>query len=131
MARNKKKSKGKGAASSVSEDKRVDGAGGDGGGSDGDELRALTRDETEARLGSLAGWELDKRDNRLVRDFAFDDFGGALAFVNKVGALAEELDHHPEIYNSYNQVSLALMTHDVDGISDRDFELAERIDALR
>ncbi len=48
-----------------------------------------------------------------------------------MGALAEELEHHPEIYNSYNQVSLALMTHDVDGISDRDFELAERIDALR
>jgi len=93
-------------------------------------LQALSESETEGRIEDAGGWEFDKDDGRLVRDFAFKDFKSALDFVNKVGEVAEDMDHHPEIYNVYNQVSLALMTHSVNGISELDFELAKRINDL-
>ena len=93
-------------------------------------LKALSSSETKKRLGDAKGWEFDQDDGRLVRDFAFGDFKAALAFVVEVGTVAEEMDHHPEIYNVYNQVSLALMTHSVNGISELDFELASRINKL-
>ena len=93
-------------------------------------LKALSEEEVTSRVDSLHGWSLETKDGRLIRDFAFKDFKGALDFLNRVGALVEELDHHPEIYNVYNQVSLALMTHSVDGISEIDIELAKRINEL-
>ena len=93
-------------------------------------LRALSDSETQGRISEASGWEFDQADGRLVRDFAFRDFKSALAFMNQVGDIAEAMDHHPEMYNVYNQVSLALMTHSVNGISDLDFELAKRINKL-
>lgn len=93
-------------------------------------LKALSEEEVSSRVGSLYGWSVAPQDGRLIRDFAFKDFNGALDFINRVGTIIEELDHHPEIYNVYNQVSLALMTHSVDGISELDIELAKRINKL-
>ena len=70
------------------------------------------------------GWtEVDKA---LERTFEFDDFAGSLAFVNRVGALAESEDHHPDIAISYDKVTLRWWTHTADGITDRDRELAEK-----
>ncbi len=92
--------------------------------------KALSKQEIETRLSDVDGWVFDRDDGRLIRDFAFRDFKGALEFVNKVAEVAEEMDHHPEIYNVYNQVSLALMTHSVDGVSEADFDLATRINKL-
>ena len=84
-------------------------------------------DETEItrRLAGLAGWE--RRGNEIRRTFAFSDFRAALAFVNRVGELAEAMDHHPDIDIRYSRVTLALTTHDAGGLSASDFELAERI----
>ena len=93
-------------------------------------LEALSEDEVRNRLSSLTGWSFQSKDGRLIRDFAFRDFKGALDFINSVATVVEEMDHHPEIYNVYNQVSLALMTHSVDGISEVDLELAKRINEL-
>lgn len=84
----------------------------------------------EQAVDALSGWDFDREDHTLVRDFVFSNFEEALEFINHVGLVAEELDHHPEIYNVYNRVSLALSTHDVCGITDKDLELARRIDFL-
>ena len=70
------------------------------------------------------GWsEVDKT---LERTFTFDDFRGALAFVNRVGELAEAEDHHPDIAIHYNRVTLRWWTHTAGGITDRDRELAAK-----
>jgi 4a-hydroxytetrahydrobiopterin dehydratase len=66
-----------------------------------------------------------------VRDFKFDDFAAAIAFVNSVAEVAEELNHHPDILlHGWNRVRLTLSTHSQGGITDSDFALASRVDAL-
>jgi 4a-hydroxytetrahydrobiopterin dehydratase len=66
----------------------------------------------------------------LVREFAFADFAGAMAFVNRVAQLAEELNHHPDITIRWNKVTLTLSTHSSGGLTQKDFTLAEAIDSL-
>jgi 4a-hydroxytetrahydrobiopterin dehydratase len=66
----------------------------------------------------------------LERTFEFDDFVGALAFVNRVGELAEAESHHPDIAIHYNRVTLRWWTHSAGGITDRDRELAVSSNAL-
>jgi 4a-hydroxytetrahydrobiopterin dehydratase len=70
-------------------------------------------------------------DHHLAREFKFDDFRQALDFVNKVGELAEEEGHHPDIYLSYGKVKIELWTHKIKGLHENDFILAARIDALQ
>jgi len=71
------------------------------------------------------------RDNALVKTFVFDDFVGALAFVQRVGELAELAQHHPDITVSYNKVHLRLQTHDEGNVvTQKDVELAAEIDLL-
>ena len=82
-----------------------------------------------ARLASVDSWQLEL--GELVRTFSFADFLAALAFVNEVGGLAEAAGHHPDIDIRYNKVRLALVTHDVGGISAKDFELAAKINGLQ
>ena len=74
------------------------------------------------------GWT--EVDNALERTFQFDSFVEALAFVNRVGELAESEDHHPDIAIHYNRVTLRWWTHTAGGITDRDRDLAERSNAL-
>ncbi|NLA37686.1 MAG: 4a-hydroxytetrahydrobiopterin dehydratase [Actinobacteria bacterium] len=74
------------------------------------------------------GW--DRIGERLRRRFEFPDFATAFAFMTKVAALAEELDHHPDWSNSYNVVEIELTSHDAGRLTDRDVEFAERINAL-
>ena len=74
------------------------------------------------------GWsEVDKA---LERTFEFDDFRAALAFVNRVGELAESENHHPDIAIHYSKVTLRWWTHTAGGITDRDRELAAKTDLL-
>ncbi len=82
----------------------------------------LTPDLLRERLTAAPGWEL--RDGKLVREFVFEDFKKAFAFMTDCAAVAEEMDHHPEWTNIYNRVKVQLMTHHADGITDLDFELA-------
>jgi 4a-hydroxytetrahydrobiopterin dehydratase len=79
-------------------------------------------------LKKLPEWELEKK--HIERLFEFDDFSQAIEFVNGVAEIAEEDDHHPEIDIRYNKVKLALSTHSEGGLTDLDFELAEKIDTL-
>jgi 4a-hydroxytetrahydrobiopterin dehydratase len=69
--------------------------------------------------------------NALVQDFEFQDFAGALVFVNEVAKVAEGLGHHPDIHlHDWNQVTLTLSTHSAGGVTDADRQLADAIDAM-
>ena len=88
----------------------------------------LTAQDIKNWLKKLPEWELEKK--HIERVFEFDDFSQAIEFVNGVAEIAEEDDHHPEIDIRYNKVKLALSTHSENGLTDLDFELAEKIDTL-
>ena len=74
------------------------------------------------------GWR--EIDGALQREFRFADFQQALAFVNRVGTIAEEADHHPDVAIHWNAVTLRWWTHSQNAITERDRELAERTNAL-
>lgn len=71
-----------------------------------------------------------EQDNKLVKEFNFPDFKAALAFVDKVGELAEKANHHPDIELGWGRVRISLTTHDAGGITERDRALAREIDSL-
>jgi 4a-hydroxytetrahydrobiopterin dehydratase len=77
----------------------------------------------------MSDWS--QRPDALERDVGFDDFAGAIAFVNRVADVAEELNHHPDILvHGLNKVRLTLSTHSEGGLTDADHALARRIDEL-
>jgi 4a-hydroxytetrahydrobiopterin dehydratase len=76
------------------------------------------------------GWVL-MEDKKLERIYTFKNFREALAFTNTVGDLAEEEGHHPEIHLSWGKVKIFIWTHKIDGLSESDFILAAKIDALK
>ena len=77
----------------------------------------------------MSNWK--EQNNKLVREFQFDDFIAAFAFLTKVAILAEKHNHHPEIFNVYNKVKLSLSTHDAgDIVTEKDRKLAAAIDKL-
>jgi 4a-hydroxytetrahydrobiopterin dehydratase len=77
---------------------------------------------------SVPDWK--RVDGALVKTVTCAGFVGSLAFVNEVGALAQAADHHPDIDIRYNQVKLSLVTHDSGGITQKDIDLATRIDGV-
>ena len=84
--------------------------------------------EIKTYLKKVPEWELDKK--RIERTFDFDDFTGAMDFVNLVAEISEEQEHHPDIDIRYNRVKLSISTHAKSGLTELDFQLAERIDTL-
>lgn len=93
-----------------------------------DKRDRLSDADIQSRLETLDGWA--REGDSLRRDFEFDDFAAAFGFMSAVAVAAERLNHHPDWSNSYNRVSIGLTSHDVGGLSERDFRLARRIDAL-
>jgi len=73
-------------------------------------------------------WDL--KNNKLHREYKLADFTQAFGFMTMVALVAEKTDHHPEWFNVYNKVVVDLTTHEVKGISERDFKLAEAMDKL-
>jgi 4a-hydroxytetrahydrobiopterin dehydratase len=82
----------------------------------------------DAALAQGMSWE--RQGDELVKERRGTDFADSLAYVNAVGALAEEMDHHPDIDIRWNTVTLRLTTHSAGGLTDLDLDLARRIDAL-
>ena len=77
----------------------------------------------------MSGWR--EEGDAIVRDLDFKDFAGAMAYVNRVAELAEEANHHPDILvHGWNRVRLTLFTHTEGQVTDADWRMAERIDAL-
>jgi len=93
-------------------------------------MSLLTQDEITKKLSSLSSWV--QEENQIVKLFQFKDFTEALSFVNKVGAEAEKMDHHPDIFiHSWNKVKITISTHSEGGITKKDFQLAEKIEGLK
>ena len=91
-------------------------------------LKKLSTHEVSSKLTELPGWEL--REGKLHREFTFTNFVEAFGFMSRVALLAETAGHHPEWFNVYNTVRIDLATHDVNGISQADFDLAIKINRL-
>ncbi len=78
----------------------------------------------------LPNWEV-VNEHHITRTFTFPDFAQALDFVNRVGALAEQQGHHPDILLAWGKAAITLWTHKVDGLTESDFIMAAKIDALQ
>ena len=90
-------------------------------------MSRLDDGEIARRLKEVPGWE--RSGESLRREFRFDGFSAAIGFVNRVAALANAADHHPDIDIRFDKVTLQLTTHDSGGLTERDFTLAQRIGA--
>jgi 4a-hydroxytetrahydrobiopterin dehydratase len=82
----------------------------------------------DSRLSQHPSWRLDTQGKGIERKLVFADFNQAFAFMTQVALVAEKQDHHPEWFNVYNRVEIRLSTHDAQGLTDRDFRLAQFID---
>jgi 4a-hydroxytetrahydrobiopterin dehydratase len=87
----------------------------------------LTGDELRRRAEALSGWRVQD-DHLLSKTFLFPDFAAALAFVNRVGAVAERLGHHPDLHLAWGRVDVETWTHDSGGVTESDFALASAVD---
>jgi 4a-hydroxytetrahydrobiopterin dehydratase len=94
--------------------------------------RALTPTEVVTRLGTLQGWQLtgSGADVAIEKTFTFANYHETMAFVNAVAFIAHTQDHHPELSVHYSRCIVRFNTHDVQGLSDTDFECASLADAL-
>jgi 4a-hydroxytetrahydrobiopterin dehydratase len=85
----------------------------------------LSDAEIEEALAGLEGWS--REGDAIVRELQLADFVAAIGLIAQIGVLAERMNHHPTLTNTYNRVRVALSTHDVEGISDFDMRLAAEI----
>jgi 4a-hydroxytetrahydrobiopterin dehydratase len=88
----------------------------------------LDPDDLAKRLQALSGWML--RDGKLVKSYTFPDFVAAVEFVDRLTVVAEAQNHHPDLFVGWGKVTVELSSHDVGGITARDFRLAAALDAL-
>lgn len=92
-------------------------------------MSILIEKEIHKRLESLNDWIYSNR--QISKEFKLADFKEALAFVNRVGHSAEGMDHHPDILmHSWNKVKISISTHNEGGVTNKDFQLAEKIESL-
>jgi 4a-hydroxytetrahydrobiopterin dehydratase len=91
-------------------------------------IERKTREQVQAGLKDLPGWTL--KNEKLYRELKFKNFVQAWGFMTQVAMLAEQMDHHPEWSNVYSRVEINLTTHEADGISQRDLDLAGKIDQV-
>jgi len=88
----------------------------------------LTIEDLKAALKRLPDWNLAKDREAITRSFKFVDFDAAFAFMTRSALLAAKMDHHPEWSNVYNKVDVTLTTHDADGVTWKDVDLATAMD---
>ncbi len=88
-------------------------------------MKRLEFSDIQKRLQDLSDWTIEKE--KLHRTFTFKDFKEAFAFMTKVAEEAESKNHHPEWFNVYNKVTVDLTTHDANGITEKDFSLAKKM----
>lgn len=93
------------------------------------ERKLLEEKELSAAVDGLSGWRTEN--GQLTRRWKFENFAESLAFVNRVGDLAEAADHHPDITFGWGYAEIALTTHDRGGVTDVDIDLAKKIDEIK
>jgi 4a-hydroxytetrahydrobiopterin dehydratase len=91
-------------------------------------MKPLQDKEIEARLEKFEGWTFNE--NAIHTKLEFENFKEAFAAMTRIAFEAEALQHHPNWFNVYNNLEISLSTHDADGVTDKDFELAERIEEI-
>jgi 4a-hydroxytetrahydrobiopterin dehydratase len=89
----------------------------------------LTADQIRPLAAQVDSWMV-VNNHHVERDFKFPDFSTALEFVNKIGTIAEEQGHHPDIYLAWGKVGVKIWTHKIDGLTESDFILAAKIDRI-
>lgn len=92
-------------------------------------MALLSSSEISQLLKNLKDWNYS--DNQIYKEFKLSNFKEALTFVNKIGDEAEAMDHHPDILiHSWNKVKISISTHSEGGVTEKDFQLAEKIETL-
>jgi 4a-hydroxytetrahydrobiopterin dehydratase len=91
-------------------------------------MAKLNLAQIKGSLGKVPSWR--KKGSTITRTYQFKDFAAAMRFVTAVAKLAEKAWHHPDIAISWNKVTLSLTTHDEGGLTEKDFDLAEKVDRL-
>ena len=91
-------------------------------------MEALTKETINKHLQSITDWSFI--DNAIEKKWVFKDFKQALGFMVQVGLLAEKKNHHPELFNVYNKITIRLNTHDAKGVTEKDFDMAKAINEL-
>ena len=91
-------------------------------------MEKLSTKKIKTALATVPDWK--KKGATIARTYSFKDFPAAIKFINAVAKLAERAWHHPDIDIRWNQVTLALTTHDAGGLTEKDFALARKFDAL-
>lgn len=96
-------------------------------------MKKLTPEEIKEKLKRLSGWKLDGAETTLEKNFGFTNFSDAVCFLNQIAEIAEEENHHPDLHlTNYKNLKVVLSTHSADGLTSKDFSLAEKIEgALR
>lgn len=93
-------------------------------------MSLLSEKEIESNLSSLTDWEYINKS--ITKEFVLNDFNEVLYFVNKIGRSAEAINHHPDLFmHSWNKLKITISTHDKGGITEKDFELANKIEELK
>lgn len=92
-------------------------------------MAVLNASEVDDRLRSLEGWQ--RRDSEIHKEFKFGDFKQSMDFVSRVAEMAESANHHPDISIKYNQVQMTLSTHSEGGVTEKDIDLASKIDRAK
>lgn len=93
-------------------------------------VHKLSDKELAQELSTLKGWKKLTERSAIFKSFKFGDFNEAWGFMSRIALLAEKADHHPEWFNVYNKVEVTLTTHDAGGISERDIQMARKIDRI-
>ncbi len=94
-------------------------------------VAALERDEAEAQLGKLTGWQISHAGQRIRKDWVVKNFTAGIDFFQRVAQLAEDEGHHPDLHlEGYRNVWIEIWTHAIGGLSENDFILAAKIDKL-
>jgi 4a-hydroxytetrahydrobiopterin dehydratase len=91
-------------------------------------MAKLSIKEIDEALQNLIGWRFIE--NSIQKDFVFKNFEETMAIINEIAIIAQEMNHHPEWHNVYNKLNIKLTTHDSNGVTNKDIELASAIDAL-
>jgi 4a-hydroxytetrahydrobiopterin dehydratase len=94
-------------------------------------VKKLDTDEIKVALKQLDNWSFEPQDQSIFKEWRFASFKMTVDFVNQVCELADQQNHHPEILTTYTNLRIRLWTHDANGITQRDFDLASAIDDLR
>lgn len=90
----------------------------------------LSAEARDALLAKTSGWQFDSEAEAIRKTFTFKDFSEAWGFMNRAALLAEKMDHHPEWFNVYNRVEVKMTTHDADGVTQWDFDMATAMNSF-